>query len=47
MLKSTQQRRDSDCHAVPKKVLHSRASDSRFHLLDQTEIHAAAVEEAR
>jgi hypothetical protein len=40
---SAQQGRDSACRAMPKKVVHRCASDSRFHPLD----HAAAVEEAR
>jgi hypothetical protein len=42
-LKSAQQGRDFVSFTVPRKVLHSRASDSRFHPLD----YAAAVEEAR
>jgi hypothetical protein len=42
-LKNAQQRRDSVSLTVPRKVLHSRASDSLIHPLD----HAAAVEEAR
>jgi hypothetical protein len=46
-LKSAQQGRDSVRSTVPKKVSHSRASDSRFHASTHAEIHAAAVEEAR
>jgi hypothetical protein len=30
-LKGAQQRRDSVCFTVPKKALHRRSSDSRFH----------------
>jgi hypothetical protein len=42
-LKCAQDGRDSVCYTVPKKVPHSRASDSRFHPLD----HAATAEETR
>ncbi len=46
-LKSTQQGQDSVSFTVPKKVVHSCASDSRIHVSTHAKIHAAAVEEAR
>ena len=42
-LKCAQDGRDSVCNTVPKKAVHGRASDPRFHLLD----HAATAEETR
>jgi hypothetical protein len=46
-LKSAQQGRDSGSFTVPRKVIHSCASNSRFHVSTRAKIHAAAVEEAR
>ena len=43
ILKTTQKRRDFACHTMPRKTIHSRASNSGF----RSSTHAAATEDAR